>query len=459
MRIGKAIAFVGGALMALACSSSDGKATGTGNGTGASGDGTAGSGDGLGGKGVSGGAEGSGLSAAGTAGTANGTGVSGASTSEGMGGLASSASGGTATGSGGAPGAAGACETVTSQGQAVPPIIEFVVDITGSMDDDAYPGTSDNTTKWEEMQSVLPDAFASLPSNWAVGISFYNFSMRTRNGCFDGEQAVDIAPLDANQIDRINFETQAQNPNDYTPTMAAWRFGLSQLTAWQEPAEYVDSPRYIVLITDGVPTVTNDGCDQMAPITQAEYDDMVTTVAEEGQAAGVNTFVVGVLGSEDPQQASYDPLYMLSRLAVAGGTEQPAGCVPTSGTPQNSSVSPRGSYCHFDMTANPDFAAGLTEALQSIAQQVLSCSYEVPQPADGRIIDPNRIEITLYSSAGTSTTLAKATDESCVDGDWYVSAATNGFPSQIDLCPSLCQSAGADPGSRIEVSFLCLDVG
>jgi hypothetical protein len=85
-----------------------------------------------------------------------------------------------------------------------------------------------------------------------------------------------------------------------------------------------------VLITDGVPTVARDGCTQMIPITQAEYEAWIGSVESEGTAAGVDTFVVGVLGSEDPQGATYDPMYMLSRWAVAGHTA-PAGCAPQPG--------------------------------------------------------------------------------------------------------------------------------
>ncbi len=447
MSVGRLGVAVGVLALAFGCSSDDGDKTGndgaaaSGNGTGASGDGT-----GVGGLGSDIGGGGSSADGSGT-----GTGATGDGSA--------AATGGAGSGMGGFLGGAGTCESISSQGQLVPPVLEFVVDITGSMDDDAYPGTNNSATKWEEMQRVLPDAIGSLPSEWAVGITFYNFSMTARDGCFAGEQAVDIAPLDAGQVSNIDSAIQSQRPQDYTPTMAAWRFGLAQLEAWNAPAAYAQSPRYIVLITDGVPTVTNDGCEVDNPISQSEYDALVSNVAAEGAAANVQTFVVGVLGSEDPQGATYDPIYMLSQLAIAGGTEQPPGCVPTSGTVNRNSVSPRGTYCHFDMTSNPDFAGGLTIALGSIASQVESCSYTVPTPAAGLIIDPNGIAVTLYSGGGAATLLNRASSAACADGDWYVSAETSGFPTQIDLCPGTCDLTLNDPNTAVEITFTCVDVG
>jgi len=99
---------------------------------------------------------------------------------------------------------------------------------------------------------------------------------------------------------------------------------------------YELSPKYIVLITDGVPTIDRDG--------RTIHGNGISQ-AEGGAAAGIKTFVMGVVGSDNPQGAPYDPLYMLSKLAVAGGTSA-SGCVPSSGVPEASSVNPRGTYCH-----------------------------------------------------------------------------------------------------------------
>lgn len=479
MSINKTLSFTGIALIIAGCSSSSEAGDGT-NGTpsGAAGaDGTnvdttpATPDSGGGGTGATGASS----STAATGGTLEGVGGSGAA--DGIGGSAAQPAG---TGgdvlllTGGAAGAT-SCADISSQTtrieeQAVPPILEFQIDVTGSMDDAAYPNDPQNgATKWEEMQRVLPTAFASLPADWAVGVSYF----AKPGDCYEPEQAVPIAPMTPDHLADINVSVEDQQTGGYTPTLVAWQFALAQVANWQPPApppDYSQSPRYVVLITDGIPTVTRDGCTVQNPIVQEEYDYLVETVRTQGQEAGVQTFVVGVLGSESPQGATYDPLYMLSHVALAGGTPQPADCQPVSGTvseptgdrQDSNELLTRGTYCHFDMTADPDFATGLLNALASIVEQVetvvpMSCSYEVPAVPAGYFIDPTQISVKYLSGTGTTTTLTKSEDGSCATGDWFVAAQdAMGIPTQIELCPAMCETAGADVGAEISLSFGCV---
>lgn len=374
-------------------------------------------------------------------------------------------------GAGGSAASAGTCAAVSGSAQASPPILEFVIDITLSMDSDAYPtDPAKNASKWEEMQRILPGSFKSLPSNWVVGVSFYNFSMVSRSsGCFVGQQAVPLHVLDTAQRSAIDRSIGAQVPASFTPTISAWQFGLSRLKAWSAapPAGYEKSPRYIVLITDGVPTVARDGCTQMLPISASEYDGVISLLKSQGEAAGVKTFVVGVLGSEETQSATYDPLYMLSRMAEAGGTATPTDCVPRSGTVASCGTSQRpatclesrGNYCHYDMTAEPDFAAGLTRALSSVATQAISCDYAIPKPTDGRDIAPERVQANLKLPDGSQQTLLRATDATCANGSWYYSDFdSSGQPTRLALCPTACDQARSTVGASVEVLFTCYDV-
>jgi hypothetical protein len=216
-----------------------------------------------------------------------------------------------------------------------------------------------------------------------------------------------------------------------------------------------------VLITDNVPTVTNDGCTVQNPITQAEYDSLIAQVQGNGLGGTpqVKTYVVGVLGSEDPQGATYDPMYELSLLAIAGGTGA-AGCTPVSGVPSDTTVNPRGTYCHFDLTSNPDFATGLQTALEAISRGQISCTYTVPEaPTDGRVFDLRNITITYTPSNGSPSDLVKADNSSGAGGQWYVSATDlNQNPTELQLCPDTCAAARGDPGSQIEVTFTCLKI-
>jgi hypothetical protein len=357
----------------------------------------------------------------------------------------------------------------------VPPVLEFQIDVTGSMGDDAYPDDpAKNATKIEEMQRVLPEAFASLPDDWAVGVSYFNKELEL---CYVPEQTVPIAPLTPAQREALNASLEQQTAGGFTPTLAAWQFALDQVASWTPPPpppDYSASPRYVVLITDGVPTVTRDGCIIEYPISQLVYDYLVDAVSAQGQAAGVQTFVVGVLGSEAPQGATYDPLYMLSQVALAGGTPQPEDCVPVSGTVSEpaddallgllttNSLTGRGSYCHFDMTADTDFASGLLSALGAIAEQVesvvpMSCSHDVPPPPSGYFIDPEQITVTYASGDGFATVLARSPDGSCAAGEWFVAAADEqGIPTRIELCPAICDTAQQDVGATVSLGFGCV---
>jgi hypothetical protein len=360
-------------------------------------------------------------------------------------------------------------QTTLIEEEPIPPILQFQIDITGSMDDEAYPDdAANNASKWEEMQRVLPQVFASLPDDWAVGVSYFN---RPR-GCYQGVQAVEIAPMSDAQLGAINDSIDRQDTGGYTPTLAAWRFALEQVASWSAPEplpDYAESPRYVVLLTDGIPTVLRDGCTIQDPIEQAEYEYLVDAVATEGPAE-VKTFVVGVLGSEDPQDAPYDPLYMLSQVAVAGGTPQPEDCVPVSGTVseptgagrrgETNKLTRRGTYCHFDMTTDEDFAAGLLAAMDSIVQQVetivpISCTYDVPEPPRGVDINLDEVTLNYYPGGGTAVSpIERAPEVPCTSG-WFF---TNDY-QQIELCSETCAAVTSDLDAIVEVYFGCLSIG
>jgi hypothetical protein len=197
------------------------------------------------------------------------------------------------------------------------------------------------------------------------------------------------------------------------------------------------------------------------PVTQATYDTLISQVQTNGMGSNppIKTYVIGVLGSEDPQGATYDPMYELSLLAVAGGTA-PSTCTPRTGTVVNDTVNPRGTYCHYDLTSNPDFATGLTDALKQIATGQISCTFTVPAaPTDGRVFDLKNIHIWYTPSGGTERELTQANDASCVGGQWYVSATdANGNAQELQLCPDTCAAAQGDPGAQINVRFTCLTV-
>jgi hypothetical protein len=472
------IGCVGLVIVSMACSSSQSTSnppTGSIDTGGGSNQGTGGSGaeTGAGGVGADTGAGGSAASI-GTGGSAASTGTGGTAPGAGGGALASGGSGAT-IGTGGSAGAqatggvGGACAEASSTSTAVPPVLEILIDISFSMSFTYAPSTF-GASKWAATEAALNQVFASLPSSWAIGISY--FSKPTNQASYVGQQAVAIAPLTPQQLSAIDTSLSGVTPGGLTPTLVAWQFARQQVSNWVAPAGYEVSPRYVVLITDGVPTVNSDGrttgSGPNSCITQAEYDNYIQTVTAETQNSGVKTFVIGVPGSDDPQGAPYDPLFQLSLFAIAAQTA-PAGCTPTRGAvtdcydtqnQRNSTcLTTRGTYCLYDMTLAPDFTAAMVSTLNAIATQVISCTYTVPAPPVGQVINPNYVKVTYDPSSGTPRDLRRATDTSCTDGQWYFSAFdAYGQPTQIDLCPDTCSTAKGDTGASILVTFTCNQV-
>ena len=268
-----------------------------------------------------------------------------------------------------------ACEGWEREPETGPAVVEFQVDMTQSMRDQTT--STGNQNKWQAMQASLPDALAALPANWAVGLAF--FSTPNPGQCYQGRQVVPIAANTPDHVTALTNAIQQQNPNGYTPTEAAYNFALQQIQA------FGSNNNYIVVVTDGVPTINTDaGCTLGGTglaITQDAYNSFIGNVTSQTASTGVKTFWVGVPGSEELQQANYDPMYMLSRLAEASQTAK-ANCTSSPGTLANGEVSPRGTYCHYDMTQATDFATELKATIGAIAGGIISCDYSVPVSSD-----------------------------------------------------------------------------
>jgi len=293
-----------------------------------------------------------------------------------------------------------ACSGGKSTPQGGGAILEFVIDISGSMSSDHVdPNDRNSQTKWQVFSATLPSIFTAMSSSFAVGALYFNAS---KNQCYQpSSYDVPIAMNNATQQTALvtSVSKVSGSVSGSTPTYQAWDHAVDVVAAWQpganDPASMATAERFVVLITDGVPTIgekssaTATSCSSNSSgISLDEYNQELKDMKSNPLVVNgtVKTFVVGVVGSNNPQGAEFDPLYMLSEIAVAGGTA-PAGCVPVSGTPLADDVQPRGTYCHYDLSTSTDLGASLTTALSQIASSVLSCTYNVPPPSSGQIID------------------------------------------------------------------------
>jgi hypothetical protein len=355
------------------------------------------------------------------------------------------ASGASDTSEAGAAGAAGvpnldpnqACAQSSTSVEAVPPILELVVDTSGSMDwppgwepvnlDDSKPP---GATKWEITRDALEIAVDSLDAGTALGANFFpaTTDKDPDSVCLRNEVGLPIAALGtAASKQRAAWVSalDAVEPNGATPTEGAYLYGLDLLGKTK-----LSGNQFILLITDGTPTCTldcqcNDG--NVAVDSGPLIDD-----AKQALTSGIRTFVIGSPGSENTRS-------VLSAIAREGGT----------GTSGCSDDGP--DYCHLDMTTEPDLAKGLAGALAQVAASLRSCEYPLPPAPDDRTLDPGLVNVLYTPSGGKSKTIARDPSKSdCNEGWQYTPDGQS-----ITLCGDACAAAQADPGSKVEVLLGC----
>jgi hypothetical protein len=317
-----------------------------------------------------------------------------------------------------------ACVGQTAGTEAAPSVLQLLVDTSGSMNQDA-PGRG---SKWVQTRRALLSAVDGMPGDTSVGVVFYpNVPGNTAMPCFDRRTAVPLAQLDAGQQrQHIRQAFANQNPDGGTPTHDAYAYAVAELDR-----STAIGPRFLVLITDGIPTYSL-GCDISGRQGDDQAVDATPLVGEAAKAvaSGVRTFVIGSPGSEGARES-------LSRMAEAGGTAH----APCSHTGPD--------FCHFDMTRETDLASGLDAALEAISGLALSCSYDIPAPPLGSVLDPAKVNLLFTPPDGPVELVGQSPKGSCSEGWQY---SENG--SQIVLCGSTCERVRSSQGS-LNLQFGC----
>ena len=123
----------------------------------------------------------------------------------------------------------------------------------------------------------------------------------------------------------------------------------------------------------------------------------------------------------------------MSEAAIVGGTAA-AGC-KVMGPP----------FCHLDMTTASDFGAGLKAGLSKLTGSI-ACTYEIPDPGQGQVIDNNLINLIVTTASGTQLVLPDD-DADCTEG-YRISG------NQVVLCEGTCSRVQRDNNS-IQLLFGC----
>jgi len=325
-----------------------------------------------------------------------------------------------------------ACATGSGAADAIPAVVEMVIDISGSMLESPVAGMrrpARNMTKWAITAAALKDAVTKLPASIAVGVNFFPNNPQ-RGSCINNHIDVPIALLGAaNSPQRRAFNTaiDGARPADGTPTHDAFKFGSETVAASK-----LAGRKFVLLITDGKPTYSlmcmGDG------MTGVDAQPLIDAVGAAFKAnPSISTFVIGSPGSEDARGD-------LSKMATNGGTAK-AGC---------SDAGP--AYCHLDMTTATDFGTALSAGLADIAGQIGTCEFTVPPPPAGKNLDPSQVNVLYTHGDGKQSSIPQDATGMCMSGWQYDNPAS---PTKITLCGTDCDAVKADQGAKIDVLFGC----
>lgn len=308
-------------------------------------------------------------------------------------------------------------------------ILEFVVDISGSMADQAT--STLGRTKWEITRGALLEAFDELPDPTALGMLLYPNQRVTNEHCLNLSAIVPVLPLGApGSAARTALANAlaAAVPQSLTPTYDAYQFALEQGLL----ASQLVGSRSMVLITDGAPTV-EPAC-SLPPGETTQVDPRpILGLIQQAAGGGIRTFVVGAPGSEESIDGEDARAAWLSKAAEIGGTAAP-GC---------SHSGPN--FCHIDLTQSTDFAVALEQGLSEIRDSTSSCSFRLPSnPAP----DLSRLNVVVKKADGTRRLLENDDRASCSDG-WQLG------DSVVSLCENSCKEFGAAAGAKLELMFGC----
>lgn len=233
------------------------------------------------------------------------------------------------------------------------PTVMFVVDRSGSMDEDLDGNNDGGLSRWAVLQTSLATALPPHDQRIAMGALLYPSAFTF--SC-DAPTSVDLSPARGNAAALLGLFGRAP-PRGGTPTSQA----VSLAAAHLAQLHTATAARALVLATDGAPNCNErldnatcvctsrptfePNCD--SPENCLDDSRTVLVIRDLFDAARVPTYVIG-LGSQLNQFAS-----TLDAMAVAGG-------VPRAGTPRYYSVASQ---------------AELTDALTRITAQLARCTY------------------------------------------------------------------------------------
>ena len=331
---------------------------------------------------------------------------------------------GGATGTGGGGGAGHSnpdanCGARDKPANRLPPDILLVYDASGSMNEDimnvacAAPGCG-AASKWSVMAPAVNQVVSATETDVNWGLKFF----ASDNNCGVNATAnVPVGAMSAAMVaNAIQLRTDATGNvtmSSRTPTRAGVTQGAAYLNGLPS-----DNPKYIVLVTDGLPNCPASG--------NTGNDDTAGAVAAvtASAASGIPVFVVGV-ATAGVVSNGVDADVTLNMMAVAGGR-------PRAGTPQYYSVSNQ---------------ADLAAALTMLVGMANTCVFQIgpPPTADGTT------STSYIDVFGDGTKIPR--DTSRMNGWDYVDGSNQ---NSIQIYGATCDQVTAGTITNVIVTFRCV---
>ncbi len=267
---------------------------------------------------------------------------------------------------GGLPNNCGQQDFVLQPG--LPPEVMIVLDRSYSMT-----STFDSGTRWSKVTDAVKQVVASLQGQIGWGLTVFP----SDSSC--GTSASVDVPVAAMNAPAIAAKISSYTPDGNTPTGAAVKQATASMAARTTP-----NPKYLLLTSDGEPNCGNPTTvctcaigsanaqgqccagsicfGNCLPLPSDDGAQQATAAVTAAATAGIHTFVIGVAAGGAADAA-------LNQLADAGKEPHPG--------------------------ATRYYAAGsqadLVTAVQTIAGQIISCSFALsaPPPVDASLVDVN----------------------------------------------------------------------
>jgi hypothetical protein len=323
--------------------------------------------------------------------------------------------------------------------------ILLVIDKSGSM---VATPQGFSTDKWTALETALKTALTKVQADINFGMILYPFSSTTPippEGCerdgtcctVEGGTAAVNVPIGAGTVTvpQILAKVQDTGPGGGTPTAAALRSAYEYFSTGE--GSTLQGDKFVLLATDGGPncnptnTCSADRCTPIldGQITQQTYcsgpdrglycvdDQAVISQIEMLKTKGVDTFVVGIPGTE--AYASY-----LDQFAVAGGRTDP---------------NPAATHDYYEVSASGG-VEGLTGVFSSITTQLVrACDIALANDPP----DPNKVNIAI-----DCTTIPQQDGEA-----WEIDQTVT--PNILRLKGEVCTKIQETGAKRVDVFYNC----